>query len=142
MMSLYNPLDLIRQLLDELEDAVSFMETFDDMPESFGDEGLDRLDRKKELVQSMMELLFKGEDEMKYKWEEESLQKYGVEATLKLIEDQKAYERIKKDNPCEHCGKGNQGAIIEMSDGKPFIMRYGLWSNGRCNYCLEYTGRK
>ncbi|MED4261938.1 hypothetical protein [Priestia aryabhattai] len=80
---------------------------------------------------------------LQYKWEKESLEKYGEEATLLLIEDQKKYEEQKKDNSCDHCGKGNQGAIIEMSNGKPFLMRYGMWSSsGRCSYCGEYTGRR
>jgi hypothetical protein len=75
---------------------------------------------------------------MVYKWEKESLQKYGEEVTLNLIKNQKEYEEKKKDNDCEHCGKGNEGAIIEMKDGRPFLMRYGLWSNGRCNYCGKH----
>lgn len=57
MISLYNPLHIINQLLEELEDAVSFMETFGDAHESFGDEGIERLERKQELVQSMREFL-------------------------------------------------------------------------------------
>ncbi|PHG64081.1 hypothetical protein [Bacillus toyonensis] len=79
---------------------------------------------------------------MAYKWEKESLQKYGEEVTQNLISKQKEYEAVKKDNDCKHCGKGNEGAMIEWGDGIPFIMRYGLWSNGRCNYCGEYTGRR
>ena len=72
---------------------------------------------------------------MAYKWEKESFQKYGEEATQNLIIDQKKYEEMKKDNYCNHCGNGNEGAIIESRNGVPFIMRYGLWSNGRCEFC-------
>ncbi|MBW7632567.1 hypothetical protein P5609_012570 [Bacillus licheniformis] len=76
---------------------------------------------------------------MAYKWEKECLQKYGKEETFHLIEEQRAYERKHKDNPCNNCGNGNQGAILEYSKGKlkgkPFLMRYGLWSNKRCEYC-------
>lgn len=72
---------------------------------------------------------------MAYKWEKESLQKYGEEVTRNLIIQQEEYEAVKKDNDCEYCGKGNEGAIIEWGAGIPFIMHYGLWSNGRCNYC-------
>jgi hypothetical protein len=75
---------------------------------------------------------------MAYKWEKESLEKYGEEETSRLIQDQREYERKKADNPCNHCGKGNEGAIIESSSGKPFLMRYGLWTNKRCNYCGKY----
>ena len=39
-----------------------------------------------------------------YKWEKESLQKYGEEMTRKLIIQQKEYEEVKKDNDCKHCG--------------------------------------
>ncbi|MFS0783322.1 hypothetical protein [Bacillus sp. 1P06AnD] len=76
---------------------------------------------------------------MAYKWEKESLEKYGEKETARLIQDQKKYESIKADNSCEHCGKGNQGAIIETKEGKPFLMRYGMWSNKRCNYCHKIT---
>ncbi|MEX0598494.1 MAG: hypothetical protein WD512_18575 [Candidatus Paceibacterota bacterium] len=78
---------------------------------------------------------------MAYKWEEKSLEKYGKEITFKLIEEQKKYEEKEKDNDCNHCGKGNQGAIIELQDGTPFIMRYGMWSYSegvhRCSYCRK-----
>lgn len=79
---------------------------------------------------------------MAYKWEKESLQKYGEEVTQHLIKQQEKYEAMKKDNDCNHCGKGNEGAIIEGRDGKPFILHYGLWSNGRCYYCGRQTNKK
>lgn len=72
---------------------------------------------------------------MNYKWEEESLKKYGEEITSRLVKEQKEYELKKGENNCSGCGSKNEGAIIEFKDGTPFIMRYGLWSNGRCNYC-------
>ncbi|MED4455617.1 hypothetical protein [Metabacillus fastidiosus] len=72
---------------------------------------------------------------MAYKWEKESLEKYGEEVTRNLIIQQEKYETVHKDNDCKHCGKGNEGAIIEFGNGTPFIMHYGLWSNGRCNFC-------
>ena len=72
---------------------------------------------------------------MIYKWENESLEKYGEEVTAKLIKSQKRYEEQKEGNNCKHCGTGNHGAIIEANDGTPFLMRFGLWSNGRCDYC-------
>lgn len=79
------------------------------------------------------------EGKMAYKWEQESLQKYGEEVTQNLINEQKKYEEVKKDNDCNHCGKGNEGAIIELKNGTPFIMHYGLWSNGRCSFCGRYS---
>lgn len=79
---------------------------------------------------------------MAYKWENESLQKYGEAVTQKLINDQKKYEEIHKDNDCVHCGKGNEGAIIQSESGMVFLMRYGLWSNGKCNYCGRQTRKK
>ncbi|MBA9086489.1 hypothetical protein FHR92_002967 [Fontibacillus solani] len=72
---------------------------------------------------------------MKYKWEEECLKKYGEEATRKLVMEQQKYEEKQKDNDCEGCGKGNKGTLTEVVEGKPFLMRYGMWSNGRCEYC-------
>ena len=77
---------------------------------------------------------------MPYKWEKESLQKYGEQATQNLIAGQRRYEEQHKDNDCKHCGKGNEGAIIEWGNGNPFIMHYGLWSNGRCEFCGRYSG--
>jgi hypothetical protein len=77
-----------------------------------------------------------------YKWEKEALEKYGKEVTESLIKSQKRYEEKHKDNECNHCGKGNEGAIIEWTNDKkekvPFIMHYGLWSNRRCNFCGEF----
>ncbi|MBX9158368.1 hypothetical protein ACTFR8_22480 [Bacillus cereus group sp. MYBK15-3] len=72
---------------------------------------------------------------MSYTWEKESLEKYGEEATAGLIKQQQTYEEKKKDNDCEHCGKGNEGSIIERKDGTPFIMHFGLWTRDRCGYC-------
>lgn len=72
---------------------------------------------------------------MAYKWESECLQKYGGTVTKRLIQDQKKYEEQKQNNDCKYCGKGNEGAIIELKNGYPMIMRYGLWSNGRCEFC-------
>lgn len=43
-------LDMIHDLIGELDDAIDFMSTFEDMPESFGDEGLERLNRKSEVL--------------------------------------------------------------------------------------------
>ncbi|MEC2974058.1 hypothetical protein P9X77_16135 [Bacillus cereus] len=80
---------------------------------------------------------------MEYKWEKESLQKYGEEATQILITKQKKYEALHKDNNCEYCGKKNEGTLIEIGNGIPFIMHYGMWSSsGRCGYCGEFTGRR
>lgn len=77
---------------------------------------------------------------MAYKWENESLEKYGKEVTQNLINQQKEYETVNKDNDCQHCGKGNEGTIIEVGKKRvPIIMRYGLWSNGRCHFCGKYT---
>ncbi|MEI5915111.1 hypothetical protein [Bacillus albus] len=79
---------------------------------------------------------------MTYKWEKESLEKYGKEITQNLISQQKKYESMKIDNDCEHCGRRNEGAMIEPKNGAPFILHFGLWSNGRCNYCGRNSGRK
>lgn len=73
-----------------------------------------------------------------YKWEKESLSKYGEEVTLNLIEQQKQYEETEKHNNCEGCGKDNEGAIAELKSGKPFILHYGLWANGRCTFCGKH----
>jgi hypothetical protein len=70
-----------------------------------------------------------------YKWEKESLEKYGKESTDKLIKNQQEYEKINPDNDCNYCGIGNEGTIIEFDNGSPYIMHYGLWSNGRCKFC-------
>ncbi|KFN13751.1 hypothetical protein [Bacillus pseudomycoides] len=73
---------------------------------------------------------------MAYKWEKESLQKYGEEVTRNLIIQQKRHEEMHKDNDCENCGKGNKGAMIEPKNGEPFILHFGLWSSsGRCWEC-------
>lgn len=66
------------------------------------------------------------------------MQKYGEEVTRKLITQQKEYEALKKDNDCEYCGKSNEGTIVEWGEGQDSIIRYELWSNGRCELC----GRK
>ncbi|MNW59776.1 hypothetical protein D3C74_377160 [compost metagenome] len=78
---------------------------------------------------------------MKYKWEEECLKKYGEEVTQELINEQKKYEEMKKDNDCKHCGKGNEGAIVETKGGTPVIMRYGLWCKGRCQICGRHSNK-
>lgn len=80
---------------------------------------------------------------MAYSWEEKTLEKYGKEITLQLIKRQKEYEKENKDNDCNHCGKGNEGAIIEWTNHEgekyPIVMHYGLWTDGRCNYCKKWT---
>lgn len=72
---------------------------------------------------------------MGYSWEKESLEKYGEDATKELIKQQQQYEEKKKDNDCEHCGKGNEGSVIPRTDGTPLIMHFGLWTRNNCNYC-------
>lgn len=76
---------------------------------------------------------------MAYKWEKDSLQKYGEKITLQLTAAQKKYEGEERDNNCEYCGKGNEGAVIEWSDKKgnrnPVLMHYGLWVDGQCKKC-------
>lgn len=74
---------------------------------------------------------------MTYKWEKESLEKYGEEVTLNLIKRQKEYEEEEKDNNCDHCGKGNEGVIVELKNGTPTMMHCGLWVDGICKYCGE-----
>jgi hypothetical protein len=75
---------------------------------------------------------------MTYSWEQKSLEKYGEEVTLNLIKRQKEYEEEEKDNDCNNCGKGNEGAIIEWEVGKPIVMHYGLWTDSICNYCGKH----
>ncbi|WP_310877123.1 hypothetical protein [Priestia megaterium] len=70
-----------------------------------------------------------------YKWEKECLEKYGEEVTQQMIKMQKDYEAKKGNNDCSGCGTANEGAIVEMKPNEPFLMHYGLWSRGRCNYC-------
>ena len=55
-MSLYNFEDIFNQLIEEFEDSVSFMETFEDYEEAFGEEGFNRLDRKKELLEFILQI--------------------------------------------------------------------------------------
>ncbi|MED4353574.1 hypothetical protein P9265_14755 [Schinkia azotoformans] len=74
---------------------------------------------------------------MAYKWEKESLQKYGKEVTLRLIKQQQEYEEKHRGNNCETCGEKNEGTVVELEKDKPFIMHYGLWTNGYCDYCKK-----
>ncbi|MEK5105039.1 hypothetical protein MKX83_24160 [Cytobacillus sp. FSL M8-0252] len=73
-----------------------------------------------------------------YKWEA-ALQKYDEEVQARILKEQQDYEELTKDNPCEHCGKGNQGVLFEDKSGNPYLMRYGMWSHKsrRCFYCKE-----
>lgn len=70
-----------------------------------------------------------------YKWENESLNKYGEKVTLNLIKKQQAYEKEHKNNDCKHCGKDNEGSIVELKNNHPSIIHYGLWVNGTCSFC-------
>ncbi|MGE7887646.1 hypothetical protein ACQKN7_09730 [Bacillus cereus] len=62
---------------------------------------------------------------MKYTWEKATLEKYGEKVTLQLVQKQKAYEEKKKNNDCEHCGKRNEGAIVEVDLNKSILIHYG-----------------
>ncbi|MED2737029.1 hypothetical protein [Bacillus toyonensis] len=73
-----------------------------------------------------------------YKWEKESLHKYGQEATSKLIKEQQKFEEQHKDNDCNRCGKGNEGSIVEWVQGKPMLTHYGVCNNGYCEYCGKH----
>lgn len=70
-----------------------------------------------------------------YKWEKESLYRYGKEVTSKLIKEQQKYEEQHKDNDCKRCGRENEGAIVEWEKGKPMITHYGVCNSGTCDYC-------
>ncbi|MFS1518539.1 hypothetical protein V1503_19060 [Bacillus sp. SCS-151] len=76
---------------------------------------------------------------MAYTWEKECLEKFGEEVTANLIKRQQEYEREKKDNDCNKCGKGNEGCINEWTGGRPVLMHYGLWVDGVCDYCGKHT---
>ncbi|MGR9635293.1 hypothetical protein ACU82A_30380 [Bacillus cereus] len=63
---------------------------------------------------------------MTYKWEKESLEKYGKEITQNLISQQKKYESMKIDNDCEHCGRRNEGAMIEPKKWCTFYFAFWI----------------
>lgn len=72
---------------------------------------------------------------MAYTWEEESDRKYGKEVTAGLVKTQLEYEEKHKGNNCKHCGKANEGEVIESAKGVPFMMHYGMWTGSKCDYC-------
>ena len=74
---------------------------------------------------------------MKYTWENESLEKYGEEITMQLIEQENRYAMKKEGNNCSSCGINSVSAIIEADNGKPFIMHYGnfRYSQGKHKCC-------
>lgn len=54
----YTKDELIEMLMDELDDALDFMEGFEDVPENFGDMGMTRLNNKKSLLRVAAYQLF------------------------------------------------------------------------------------
>lgn len=69
-----------------------------------------------------------------------------VDARLKA--EQAEYEAKNADNPCEYCGAGNKGTVVEFEDGSKMLVHYGLWSYIRdqdgvtwneCHFCHRRT---